>query len=96
MQDSCDKTMEWRDSGRQNSNLKDVHALVPAACDCYLTWKRGLWWSEHRWAVMELVPRQIQEAFTPGLEERGGRAQGSNVSTGEVNRPRGFNPQFTK
>ena len=45
---------------------------------------------------MELVPRQIQEAFTPGLEERGGRAQGTNVSAGEVNRPRGFNPQFTK
>ena len=42
---------------------------------------------------MELVPRQIQEAFTPGLEERGGRAQGTNVSAGEVNRPRGFNPR---
>ena len=33
MQDSCDRTMEWRDSGRQNNDLNDVHVLVPAACD---------------------------------------------------------------
>ena len=41
MQDSCDKTMEWRDSGRQNNDLKDVHALVPAACDCVTLHGKG-------------------------------------------------------
>ena len=54
MQDSWDRTMEWPDSGGQNNDLKDVHVLVPAACDrVTLHGKRecggmnigGLWWN---------------------------------------------------
>ena len=81
MQDSCERMMEWCDHGRQNNGLKDVHALIPGACECVtLHGQRDFGKSGHRWVLMEPVPGQIQKTFTPGLEERSRRGQESNIS----------------
>ena len=44
---------------------------------------------------MELVPRQTQEIFTPGLEERQGTRIQCQLRGGDAD-PVGSTPQFTK